>query len=34
MAAAVIALVPVLVIYLVAQKWIVESVSLSSGGGR
>lgn len=34
MAAAVIALLPVLAIYLVAQKWIVEAVSLSSGGGR
>jgi multiple sugar transport system permease protein len=34
MAAAVIALLPVLALYLVAQKWIVESVSLSGGGGR
>jgi multiple sugar transport system permease protein len=34
MAAAVIALVPVLAIYLAAQKWIVEAVSLSGGGGR
>ncbi len=34
MAAAVIALLPVLVIYLVAQKWIVEAVSLSGGGGK
>jgi ABC-type glycerol-3-phosphate transport system permease component len=34
MAAAVIALLPVLIIYLVAQKWIVEAVSLSGGGGK
>jgi multiple sugar transport system permease protein len=34
MAGAVIALLPVLVIYLVAQKWIVQAVNLSSGGGR
>lgn len=34
MAAAVIALLPVLVIYLVAQRWIVEAVSLSGGGGK
>jgi multiple sugar transport system permease protein len=34
MAGAVIALLPVLVIYLVAQKWIVQAVSLSSGGGK
>lgn len=34
MAAAVIALLPVLIIYLVAQKWIVEAVSLSGGGAK
>jgi len=34
MAAAVISLVPVLVLYLAAQKRIVEAVSLSGGGGR
>ncbi len=34
MAAAVISLLPVLILYLVAQKWIVEAVSLSGGGGK
>ena len=34
MAGAVIALIPVLIVYVVAQKWFVQGITLSGLGGR
>ncbi len=34
MAGSVIAVLPVLIVYLLAQKWIVEGITLSGLGGR